>query len=40
MRLDLPTLERPMKATSGSDGGGRVAMLTAPVRSGHYLIGL
>ena len=30
MSEDLPTLERPMKATSGWLGSGRVAILTAP----------
>ena len=30
MSEDFPTLERPIKATSGWEAGGRVAMLTAP----------
>ena len=31
IRVDLPTLERPAKATSGRSAGGRPAISTAPI---------
>jgi len=33
MRLDLPTLERPRKATSGAEGGGKCTGAVADRRN-------